>query len=198
MTRRVRSFETFEQSITAQCRNTCYKHGKLNYIQKYVCMWVMEHCYVLKEMFVCVCFVCDWAEGQFVACSCELSLHAASVLVFFHSVLGSRLNIFWLWWQIQFSLTVVLNLLYTTEAGFMYLHVIPSVQGHPEWGRYDSVQSWWIEQQLACLWLVYIHFEDEILELHFSSPLWYVIAYWTVGSQLVVSTAVFIGPSVCP
>ena len=165
---RVRSFETFEQLINTECRNLCYKHDNLNGILKYVCMWVMEHCFhVLKEMFVCVCFVSNWTEGQFVACSCQLCPYAASVLVFFHCVLGSHLNIFWLWWQNQFSLTVVLNVLYTTEAGFIYLHVIPPVGGHPEWRRYDSVHSWWIEQELACVWLVYIHFENEILELHF-------------------------------
>jgi hypothetical protein len=31
----------------------------------FVCMWVMEHCYVvLKEMVVCVWFLCDWTNGQ--------------------------------------------------------------------------------------------------------------------------------------
>jgi len=136
-------FEMLEQLITSQCRNPCNKHDNLNGIQKYVCMWVMVHCLcVLKEMFMCVRFLYDWTAGQFAASSCELCLHAASVFVFFHWVLGSHLNIIWLWWQIHFPLTVVLNLLYTPEDGFVYLHVIAPVGGRPEWGRYDGVESW--------------------------------------------------------
>jgi hypothetical protein len=194
---RVRSFETLEQLITTQCRNPCNKHDNVNGIQKYVCMWVMERCYlVLKEMFVCVCFLSDLTEGQFTACSCGLCLLAASVLVFFHCVLGSHINIFWLWWQIQFPLTLVLeHTVYTrswffiSALDFLQSEVIQIEEDIIVFKAGRSNRSW-----PAYGWFIFT------LNMKYWNYIFFLFSTQlppTVGSQPLVSISVFLWPSVC-